>query len=98
MREGFILTRCEHCDKYSLLYNQIMIQMNALDFEAFTQYVSYIEFELHYFPFFDGIDRVLLETFDPSIQFTLKEEEFYRLKGFLEEAKIQLAISSLLKQ
>ncbi|MFD2034995.1 DUF6686 family protein [Belliella marina] len=98
MKDGFILTRCEHCDRICLMYQQFMIRLNSQDFGAFMRYIEHMEFESHYFPFYDGIDRIVLETYHPDIQFTLMEEEFYMLKAYLQEAKMHLQIAELLKQ
>lgn len=98
MKDGFILTHCEHCDTFCLLYQQFMIRLNSCDFGSFMRYIEHLEFESHCLPFYDGIDRIVLETFHSEIQFTLKEEEFYMLKAYIHEVKIQFQIAELMKQ
>jgi hypothetical protein len=98
MKDGFILTHCEDCDTFCLMYQQFMIRLNSYDFSSFLRYVDHLEFDSHSFPFYDGIDRMVLETYHAEIQFTLKEEEFYMFKAYLDEVKIHFQIAELMKQ
>jgi len=97
LKEGFILTRCEHCGRIGMMYKQCMVSFSALDFRGFCRYIEDLGFESDFSPFYDGVDRIIIETFHMDIQFTLLEEEFYRLKDCLQEAQMQLKIEDLLK-
>jgi hypothetical protein len=97
MKEGFILTRCNHCNRIGMMHRQFMISFGPLDFDAFCRYVERLDFQDHACPFFDDVDRMVIETYHMDIQFTLTEEEFYRFKGHIEEARFQLQLYLLLK-
>ncbi|WP_200977544.1 hypothetical protein [Echinicola sp. 20G] len=97
MKEDFILTQCEHCGRIGMMYGQCMVSFSRLDFKGFCLYIDELSFEGDFSPFYDGVDRIVLETYHMDIQFTLLEEEFYRLKGCLQEAQMQLQIYDLLK-
>lgn len=97
MKDGFILTRCECCDRIGMMYHQFMFSFSPLDFKAFNRYMEAMSFENNYSPFHDGVDRVVIETYHFDIQVTLKEEEFYRFKSCLQEAQIKLQIYDILK-
>lgn len=97
IKDGFILTRCSHCDRIGMMHQQFMMSFGPLDFDAFCRYVARMNFQEHACPFFDHVDRVVVETYHMDIQFTLTEEEFYRFKAYVSEASLQLQIHLLLK-
>lgn len=80
-----------------MMYEQCMLSFSQVDFRGFCRYMDDLSFDSDFSPFYDGVDRIIIETFHMDIQFTLMEEEFYRLKGFLQEARMQLQIEKLLK-
>ncbi len=98
MKDNFILTRCEHCGRIGLMYGQCMLSFSKVDFRGFCRYIEDLTFESDHSPFYDEVDRIVIETYHMDIQFTLKEEEFYRLKGSLNEAQMQLQIDDLLRK
>ncbi|GGZ32203.1 hypothetical protein GCM10007049_27020 [Echinicola pacifica] len=98
MKNQFILTRCEHCGRIGMMFGQCMASFSMMDFKGFCRYIEELDFEGDYSPFYDGLDRIVVETYHQDIQFTLLEEEFYRLKDCLGEAQIQLQIDDLLRK
>ncbi|WP_186756655.1 hypothetical protein [Echinicola salinicaeni] len=97
MKGDFILTRCEHCGRMVMMYGQCMVGFSEIDFKGFCLYIGGISFEGDYSPFYDGVDRIVLETYHMDIQFSLLEEDFYRLKSYLQEAQVQIKINDLLR-
>ncbi|QDH80540.1 hypothetical protein FKX85_16425 [Echinicola soli] len=98
MKNNFILTRCEHCGRIGLMYGQCMLSFSKVDFTGFCRYIDDLSFEGDHSPFYDGVDRIVIETYHMDIQFTLMEEEFYRLKSCLSDAQVQFQIEDLLKK
>lgn len=96
--EAFVFTKCTDCDRMGLIYKQAMISFDELNFNAFCRYIMRMEFEHEKYPFFDGLDRVVIETYHPDVQFTLLEEEFYRLKANVIEANAQLQLNEMIRR
>ena len=96
--EDFVFTKCTDCDRMGLVYKQAMISFDELNFDAFRRYMERMEFEFEKYPFFDGLDRVVIETYHPDVQFTLLEEEFYRLKANVIEANAQLQLIEMIRK
>jgi hypothetical protein len=44
------------------------------------------------------LDRVVIETYHPDVQFTLLEEEFYRLKACVIEANDNLQLIDMIRK
>jgi len=96
--EDFIFTRCVDCCRMGMMYKQAMISFDEMNFDAFQRYLGRMEFEEEKYPFFDGLDRIVIETYHPDVQFTLLEEEFYRLKANVMEAAAQLQLIELIRK
>lgn len=96
--EDFVFTKCSDCDRLGLMFKQAMISFDELNFNAFCRYMERMEFEFEKYSFFDGLDRVLIETYHPDVQFTLLEEDFYRLKANVIEANAQLHLLELIRK
>ncbi|MFC5625932.1 DUF6686 family protein [Algoriphagus winogradskyi] len=96
--EDFVFTKCADCDRMGLMYKQAMMSFDALNYNAFCSYLDRMEFEFEKYPFFDGFDRVVIETYHPDVQFTLLEEEFYRLKANVIEANAQLELIEMIRR
>lgn len=96
--EDFIFTRCTDCGRMGLMYKQAMISFDEMNFDAFCRYMERMEFEYEKYSFFDGLDRVVIETYHPDVQFTLLEEEFYRLKANVIEANAQLQLIEMIRK
>ncbi|UCS92841.1 hypothetical protein KZP23_19545 [Echinicola marina] len=97
MKDDFILTRCEHCGRMGMMFGQCMVGFSEIDFKGFCLYIDELSFDGNYSPFYDGVDRIVLETYHMDIQFSLLEEDFYRLKSYLQEAQVQIKINDLLR-
>lgn len=96
--DDFVFTRCPDCGRMGLMYRQAMIAFDELNFDAFRRYMLRLDFEQEKYPFFDGLDRVAIETYHPDVQFTLLEEEFYRLQAFVIEANINLHLIDTIRR
>ncbi|UZD22882.1 hypothetical protein PBT90_05550 [Algoriphagus halophytocola] len=96
--EEFVFTKCTDCGRMGLMYKQAMISFDELNFNAFCRYMERMEFDYEKYSFFDGHDRVVIETYHPDVQFTLLEEEFYRLKANVIEANAQLKLLELIRR
>jgi len=96
--DDFIFTRCQDCGRMGLMYKQAMIAFDELNFDAFRRYMLRLDFEQEKYPFFDGLDRVVIETYHPDVQFTLLEEEFYRLKACVIEANVNLQLIDTIRR
>ncbi|MDN3671041.1 hypothetical protein QWY93_17135 [Echinicola jeungdonensis] len=96
-KDDFVLTRCTECQRVGMMFGQCMVSFEQKDFNGFCRYLEELEFEEDHKPFYDGIDPIIVETFHTNIQLTLKEEEFYQLKGLLIEAHLQLQVQELFK-
>jgi hypothetical protein len=96
--DGFSFTRCQDCGRMGLMYRQAMIAFDEPNFDAFRRYLLRLDFEKEKYPFFDGLDRVVIETYHPDVQFTLLEEEFYRLKACVIEANTQLRLLDMIRK
>lgn len=96
--EDFVFTKCTDCGRMGLMYKQVMISFDDVNFDAFCRYIKRMEFEYEKYPFFDGMDRVVIETYHSDVQFTLLEEEFYRLKASVIEANAQLQLLELIRK
>ena len=92
MKEAFIITYCPHCERIGMLFGQSMLSFHINDFRAFCRYVERMDFEAHRSPFFDGVSRIILETYHMDIQISLKEEEFDTLRKYLYETQLRLRI------
>ena len=57
-----------------------------------------MEFEFEKYSFLDGLDRLVVETYHPDVQFTLLEEDFYRLKANVIEANAQLQFLEMIRR
>lgn len=96
--EDFVFTRCQDCGRMGLMYRQAMIAFDELNFDAFRRYMLRMDFDEEKYPFFDGLDRVVIETYHPDVQFTLLEEEFYRLKAGVIEADNHLKLIEMIRR
>ncbi len=96
--EDFVFTKCPDCGRMGLMYKQAMIAFDEPNFDAFRRYILRMEFEYEKYPFFDGLDRVVIETYHPDVQFTLLEEEFYRLKACVIEANNHLKLIDMIRK
>ncbi len=97
-RDDFVLTRCHQCQRVGMMYGQCMLSFNSKNFNGFCRYLEELQFEDDHKPFYDGIDRIIIESYHQNIQFALKEEEFYQLKDFLLEAHLQLQVQEILNK
>lgn len=96
--EDFVFTKCSDCDRMGLMFKQAMISFDELNFNAFCRYLHQMDFEFEKVPFVDGLDRVVIETYHPDVQFLLLEEEFYRLKAYVLEVNAQLQLLELIRK
>ncbi|EPR66437.1 hypothetical protein ADICYQ_4571 [Cyclobacterium qasimii M12-11B] len=81
-----------------LMYHQVMIGFDEINFAAFIRYLKQLDFEQYKFPCLDGVDRVFIETYHHDIQFTFSEEEFYTLKAGAIEANEQLQLIEMIRK
>lgn len=96
--DDFVFTKCVDCSRMGLMYKQAMISFDLLNFDAFSRYLNRMEFHHEKFLFFDGMDRVVIETYHPDVQFTLLEEEFYQLKANIIEVNAQLQLIEMIRK
>ena len=94
----FIFTKCVDCARMRLMYHQVMIGFDEINFAAFIRYLKQLDFELYKFPCLDGVDRVFIETYHQDIQLTFSEEEFYKLKADAIEANEQLQLLEMIRK
>jgi hypothetical protein len=94
----FVFTRCLDCGRMGMMYRQAMIAFDEASFESFQKYLLRMDFDQEKYPFFDGLDRVVIETYHPDVQFTLLEEEFYRLKALVIEANTNLKLIDTIRR
>ena len=90
--EGFVLTQCRDCGRIGMLHGQCMLAFDFYGFRSFFNYINSMDFEHNKLPFFDGVDRVIIETYHPDIQFCLDEFDFFKLKAFLVEGEQQFSL------
>lgn len=94
----FIFTKCVDCCRMGLMYHQVMIGFDEVNFAAFIRYLKQIDFDYYKFPCMDGIDRVIIETYHQDIQFSFSEEEFYHLRACAIEANEQLELIEIIRK
>ena len=75
--QDFIFTKCVDCCRMGLMYHQVMIGFDEVNFAAFIRYLKQIDFDYYKFPCMDGIDRVIIETYHQDIQFSFSEEDIW---------------------
>ncbi len=95
--EEFVFTRCTDCCRMGLMYKQAMISFDELNFDAFSRYMERMDFEEEKQVFMDGSERIVIETYHQDVQFSLLEEEFYRLKAYVMEASVQLQLIGMIR-
>ncbi|WP_339717423.1 DUF6686 family protein [Cyclobacterium amurskyense] len=96
--KDFIFTKCMDCSRMGLMYHQVMIGFDEINFSAFIRYLKQLDFETYKYPCIDGIDRVIIETYHQDIQFSFSEEEFYTLKTGVIEANEQLQLIEMIRK
>lgn len=95
--KSFVLTQCRDCGRLGMLYGQCMLSFDEHSLGAFLKYMRRLDFEREKLRFYDGRDRVVIETYHPDVQFCLEEDEFYRLKAFLLEGENQYEFLNLIR-
>lgn len=97
-KDDFVFTKCIDCSRMVMMYKQAMISFDELNFDSFYRYMEQMDFEENKYLFFDGLERLVIETYHSDVQFTLLEEDFYRLKANIIETDFQLQWLEIIKE
>ena len=92
----FCIAQCQHCQRLSLLYHNVLAGFSLAGFTKFSDNVLQTDFSEYSVAFASGQPCVVLQTCHQDIQFTFNQKEFEQLKRGLTEVLLLLEAQQIL--
>ncbi|MEQ9437715.1 MAG: hypothetical protein RIG62_01660 [Cyclobacteriaceae bacterium] len=92
----FCIARCQHCQRLSILYHNVLAGFSPTGFTQFSDNVLQTDFSEYSVMFPSGESYIVLQTCHQDIQFTFNQKEFQQLKRGLTEVLLLLEAQNIL--
>ena len=95
-QDNFIVSKCHNSGKVGLLYQNMLVAFDEIDFDQFIAGFDKINFFQESIIFPDRTAKIVLETSHNNIQFCLEEDEFQEMRNMINQVGLLLEARKLI--